>query len=205
MDAPAARRSLFQFDRPAPPPATAPDVEAPLPRLSQQAIRPQAEGDVRREDFRAVGAWRGPMLACGVTIAATAGLAYAVLAPEAGQSAKPTARPPADVGGVILASAAEPADETTDAAPCAKAPAKATGSPASPVVSALHVSDGRPVRAVPTDVIPDPIDAGGRLIPGSGVIRGDGVVPAGGPAAQGSALQTGGVTPAVWLTGEIAE
>ena len=185
MVAPAARPTLFRFDRPAPPAAAAP-------------VEPAATAPPRPIDERAVAAWRGPVLACGVAVVATAGLAFSALAPEAGRRrAKPPAPPTA--GGVILASAAE---ETAEAIPPveevpATAPVTIDAVPAPPVVPALHVWDGRPIRAVPTDTLPNEFGAPG------GPVRADGVTTAGGEFAE--APRAGVVSPAVWLTGEIVD
>ncbi|MFH5804002.1 hypothetical protein [Alienimonas sp. DA493] len=180
MDAPAARPALFRFERLASPAAE----ERCAAPAAEPALRPNA---------KAVSAWRGPVLACGVTIAATAGLAYAVLSPEDARRHRAAVPPTGD--GVILLSAERAAAKSAGVRPAAapEEPAEA------PVVPALHVWDGRPIRAVPTDTLPEAFDAGGGLIPA------DGVVPTAGAAGVALPARADAVAPAVWLTGEIAE
>ncbi|QDT17917.1 hypothetical protein [Alienimonas californiensis] len=181
MDAPAARPALFRFERLA------------SPAAEELRAAPPA-GPALRRNPRAASAWRGPVLACGVTIAATAGLAYAVLAPEDGRRHK-AAVPARTDAGVILISAEDAAAELS-AAPDESASADVA---APPVVTALHLWDGRPIRAVPTDTLPEAFDAAGGRIPPDGVIR------AGGAGGEAPSSHAGAVAPAVWLTGEIAE
>ena len=160
MDRPA-HSSLFRF---AAPPA-APAVAAPA-----------EPGEDRATLDRTTAAWRGPVLICGATVAATAGLAFAVLAPE-GNAPRPAAAVTAVPDAAVLPAAAEETEE-----------------PAGAVVPALHVWDGRPVRAVPTDSVPDPLRD-------FGVTPARRIVPA---AAAAPAAGRRRVAPAVWLTGEIA-
>ena len=161
MDRSVARSSLFRFAAPPAAPAVAATGEPPEDRATVD---------------RATAVWRGPVLICGGTVAATAGLAFAVLAPE-GNAPRPAAAVTAVPDAAVLPAAAEDA-----------------GEPAGAVVSALHVWDGRPVRAVPTDTVPDPLRD-------FGVTPARLVVPA---AAAAPATGRGRVAPAVWLTGEIA-
>ena len=159
MDRPAAPPSLFRF---AAPPAA--------PAVSAEPEEDRAAVD------RTTAAWRGPVLICGATVAATAGLAFAVLVPE-GDAPRPAAAVTAPPDAAVLPAAAEETQE-----------------PAGAVVPALHVWDGRPIRAVPTDTVPDPLRD-------FGVTPARLVVPA---AATAPAAGRGRVAPAVWLTGEIA-
>lgn len=185
----AARPALFRFTGSAAAPVKpSPSIAAPEPAVSQEV----------RSGSRAVAPWRGPVLACGVTIAATAGLAYAVLSPEQGRRATASAPATAD-RGVILTCAEEPVARESD--PDA---VDADGSPAlsAPVVPALHVWDGRPVRAVPTDTLPDGSDSTGGVIRSGGINRAGGATSA---AAWTPAPQVRAVNAAVWLTGEIAD
>ena len=126
-------------------------------------------------------AWRTPVAACGAALAGTAALIVCVLPSDA-----PAPRPAA--AGVRTAAA--------------------DGRDAEPVVPALHVSDGRPVRATPQDTLPE--DAAPAA-----VVRADAVfagvlppapVPAARPVRTAAAVGVPGgarVAPAVWLTGEI--
>ena len=191
MDAPAARPALFRFERP----------ESSAAARAESSAPDAEPGAVRRVDDRSIAAWRGPVLACGVTIAATAGLAFTVLSPATGSGRRGSLadRPPA--GSVILASAAslEEADAATeDKASGAEQAADETA----PVVTALHIWDGRPIRAVPTDTLPE------AAATPEGWIRADGFTPTAGvsPSSTPDVVPDGGaVAPAVWLTGEIAE
>ena len=170
MDAPAARTALFRFVPPSADAAagTVPDIHN------------------GRDEDRPGAAWRGPVLACGVTVAATAGLVCAALCPEDASRRSAAARP--RPGAVILSASAEEPVETD-------------GSAAAPVVSALHVWDGRPVRATPTDTLPE--DAGGA----DGLTLANDVAPAGptGPRSRAADRNRDRIAPAVWLTGEITD
>ena len=169
MDAPAARSALFRF---APPSADAADA---------------AEGGnpVVRDEDRPVAAWRGPVLACGVTVAATAGLVCAALCPEDASRRGAAARP--RPGAVILSASAEE-------------PVEADESAAAPVVSALHVWDGRPVRATPTDTLPDAHGADGLTLAND-----VSVAEPHEPRPDAAQRNRDRIAPAVWLTGEITD
>ena len=164
MDRPAAPSSLFRF---AAPPAA--------PAVPAAPAAPAEPGEDRPTVDRTTAAWRGPVLICGATVAATAGLAFAVLVLE-GYAPRPAAAVTAVPDAAVLPAAAEE-----------------TEGPAEAVVPALHVWDGRPVRAVPTDTVPDPLRD-------FGVTPARLVVPA---AATTPTAGRGRVAPAVWLTGEI--
>ena len=159
----------------------------PAPATALFRFAPPAPGDAEAGEERRptddAAAWRGPVLACGATVAATAGLAFAVLTP--GEDARRPAAPVPAAGTVILSAASEPAAEPGER-------------PAREVVSALHVWDGRPVRAVPTDTLPDPLSEPG------GLTLADGVAPAVGFTVRDT-VPAGRAVPAIWLTGEIAD
>ena len=173
MDAPAARSALFRFAPPSADAAAASDA-------GLHHVR-----DADRDADRPVAAWRGPVLACGVTVAATAGLVFAALCPEDASRRGAAARP--RPGAVILSASAEE-------------PVEADGSAAAPVVSALHVWDGRPVRATPTDTLPDAHGADGLTLAND-----VSVAEPHEPRPDAAQRNRDRIAPAVWLTGEITD
>ena len=135
-------------------------------------------------------AWKAPLAACGAGLAGTAALIWAVT---------PAAEAPARVAPAPSGVAA------------AFAPAAAGAGDDEPVMPALHVWDGRPVRATPQDTLPEDAPAAAALW--TGAVAAATAGPGTPPAATGSPVRTASagdipaagsrVAPAVWLTGEI--
>ena len=121
----------------------------------------------------------------------------------------PVAMCAAALGGTaVLIAAVVPADADAPAAgPTTFAPVAAEAGDGEPVVTALHVWDGRPVRATPQDTLPE--DAAPAAAVWADALAGSRVTPAARPAPVRTASAadvppTGSrVAPAVWLTGEI--
>ena len=164
------------------------DADAPAPPLFRFADPAAVEPDAAAP--RRPAAWRAPVVTCAAAAAVTAGLIASLL---------PAGDPP-DEGG--------PAGVTPVAA--------SGGDDAEAVVSALHLSDGRPVRAAPVDTLPDEPAAvwataeAAPLFPGAAAPP---PVPTTAPIVRAPAVRTATadapaaarprVAPAVWLTGEI--
>lgn len=122
----------------------------------------------------------------------------------------PVAMCAAALGGTaVLIAAVLPADDAAPIAPPTTfAPASAGDGDAEPVVTALHVWDGRPVRATPLDTLPE--DAAPASAVWDGAVASAGLAR---PAAPPAPVRTASaddaspvgsrVAPAVWLTGEI--
>ena len=172
--------------RPAPPAAVSWPADISEPAAAGGRLFRFAEPEAAARPRPA--AWKAPVAMCAAAVLGTAGLIAAVL----------------------------PAGDRTEPDTAAAVPAAGGGDGgAVPVVSALHLSDGRPVRAVPVDTLPE--ETGDLWTAGSAPPSFDGLfvpparpaAPSAGPApvrtaaADRSAAAPRRVAPAVWLTGEI--
>ena len=123
----------------------------------------------------------------------------------------PVAMCAAALGGTaVLIAAVVPADaEAPAAGPTTFAPVAAEAGDGEPVVTALHVWDGRPVRATPQDTLPEDAAPAAAVWADAVAAAGSPVSPAVIPAPVRTASAAGvpaagsRVAPAVWLTGEI--
>ena len=158
----------------------APAMDAPPAPLFRFERDPADAGDADVAPRRRPAAWKAPVAMCVAALGGTAVLIAAVM--------------PGDGDG--------PAS-----GPAGFAPVAAEAGEDVPVVTALHVWDGRPVRATPQDTLPE--DAAPAAAVWADAVAGSRVTPAVRPAPVRTASAAGvppagaRVAPAVWLTGEI--